>query len=289
MKVAVVIPAAGQGKRFTASQTPGEWSVSKNKIEVDLAGRSVLMRTVELFVARPRVEQVIVAVNPDHIAEFKFRWGDKLGFHGVHIVPGGRAERWQTVHLALDAVEDERCTHVAVHDAVRPLASDKLIERIFEAAMHYPAVIPAVPVHGTLKRISHDEPEEDRCEADPIDAILGSAGKSRTAVRRVVQTVSRADLVEVQTPQVFELGLIRRAYAQVASGELAPAQITDDAGLIEAIGQSVYVVDGEPSNLKITRHGDLELATAVITAREQKKAVAIGKKHLFSSDDGDEH
>ncbi len=279
MKIAVILPAAGLGKRFSEeSQQP----LSASKIELDLGGQPVFMRALSLFMGRADVGQIILAVNPDAMDEFLFRWGERLRFHGVEVVAGGRKERWETVLKALNAVNNE-CTHIAIHDAARPLGSIKLIDRIFEAAVRHAAVIPAMPVSATLKRTAAVEVASD--DADPLDAILGSVGKPAMIVRQVLATVDRSDLVEVQTPQVFEASLLRRAYAQLADGRLDGAGITDDASLIEALGQPVMAVEGEATNFKITRPGDMELAAALVAARGSKEAVSMASKRLFPTDD----
>jgi 2-C-methyl-D-erythritol 4-phosphate cytidylyltransferase len=176
---------------------------------------------------------------------------------GAKLVQGGSA-RWQSVKAALEAVPAE-FTHVAVHDAARPCTPMELLDRTFEAAGKYPAVIPAIDVPDTLKRVSETE-DEDK-EIDPLDAILGGAGKRNTRVRRVEETVDRSQLVAVQTPQVFEAGLLRRAYAQ-AGLETAPP--TDDAQAVERLEEAVTVVEGDPRNVKITRPVDLQVARAVL-------------------------
>jgi 2-C-methyl-D-erythritol 4-phosphate cytidylyltransferase len=275
MKIAVILPAAGASKRFASG------GQQTNKLEQDLVGRPVFLRSVELFLNRPVVGQIILAVNPDTVDEFEFRWRDKLAFHGVTIVPGGKAERWETVLKAIEAIRPE-CTHAAIHDAARPLTSAGLIDRVFEAAAKRDAVIPGVPVAATLKRV---EAVKDDADVDPLDAILGSESKPLVEIKRVTQTVDRRDVIEVQTPQVFELGLLRRAYKQITSAKLTGAGITDDAGLVESLGESVYVVEGESTNLKITRPDDLRLAQAFVQANEQKEAVTIAKKRLFKDED----
>ncbi|MCX5659069.1 MAG: 2-C-methyl-D-erythritol 4-phosphate cytidylyltransferase [Planctomycetota bacterium] len=285
MKIAVILPAAGMGKRF--GQASGAASAADllgagagvSKIELDLAGKPVFVRSIELFAGLAVVGQILLAVNPDAIDDFRFRWGDKAGFHGVTLVAGGRAERWETVLKALAAV-DRSCTHVAVHDAARPLASSRLIDRVFDAAERYPAVIPGMPVNATLKKVVDAEAGND-----PLDAIFGEAGKANAKVRRVVATVDRSDLVEVQTPQVFEIGLLRRAYAQITEGKVTGKGITDDAGLVEALGEPIHVVEGEATNFKITRPDDLKLADAWVRATEQKTRAEIGRKRLFKDDD----
>lgn len=282
-KVAVILPAAGLGKRFAAAA--GDEAPSTSKIEMQLVGRPVFQRAVELFLNRPVVKQVILAVNPDTIDDFKFRWHDRLVFHGVTIVPGGRAERWETVHKALAAVAEE-CTHVAIHDAARPLTSGALIDRVLLAAEKYNAVIPGLSVSATLKRVVAEPPPPE--DADPMDAILGTGGKKTISVRRVVETVDRSTLVEIQTPQVFRVDLLRRAYALITQGRVGGASgpaITDDAGLVEMLGEKVYVVDGESTNLKITRPDDLKLAEAWLTMTEQKQAITSAKKRLFRDEE----
>lgn len=297
MKIATIIPAAGVGKRFAASpQQPSPASPSRSKIELDLAGRPVFLRSVELFLNRPQVQQIILAVNPDAVDQFRLRWGDKLAFHGVQIVPGGRTERWETVMLALQAV-DPACTHVAVHDAARPLASANLIDRVFAAAQEHPAIVPGVPVGSTLKQVEPCEPPADHARSDPLAAILGPDPATRAPAQRVVRTIDRSNLVEIQTPQVFEVSLLRRAYEQLAAASTSakrelsepPPQglrsVTDDASLVEALGEPVYVVEGETTNLKITRPQDLPLATAILEMRKAQSAVATAKKRLFADED----
>lgn len=281
MKIAVILPAAGLGKRFASTSSDNstgnglaDGMAATTKIEADLAGQPVFVRAIELFLGHPAVAQIILAVNPDRVDEFTFRHGDKMRFHNVTIVPGGKKERWETVAKALQAVRDD-CTHVAIHDAARPLTSELTIRRVFEAAVTHNAVIPGLPVSSTLKRTKLHTPP-----SDAMDDILGNAGKMVTELRQVTQTVDRSDLVEVQTPQVFEINLLRIAYRNLVDG----AGITDDAGLVESLGQMVYVVQGDSGNLKITRPEDLQLARAIWQlTHEQSQASA--RKKLFGDED----
>jgi 2-C-methyl-D-erythritol 4-phosphate cytidylyltransferase len=120
---------------------------------------------------------------------------------------------------------------VVVHDAARPLASRRLFAAVIDAvSAGADAAVPGLPVVDTLKRVS------DGC---------------------VVETVSRANLVAVQTPQAFRAGALRTAHAQEGVD-------TDDAALVEAAGGKVVVVDGERRNLKLTLADDLELAQTLI-------------------------
>jgi 2-C-methyl-D-erythritol 4-phosphate cytidylyltransferase len=137
-----------------------------------------------------------------------------------------------------------------------------------------------MPCSATLKRVEV-LPDEAKAN-DPLDAILGDAGRDDTAAQRIIETVDRADLVEAQTPQVFTLELIRRAYARIKPGD---NQFTDDAGLVEALGEPVLVVEGESTNLKITRPADMELAMALTIQRDAASAKDVAGKRLFAEEE----
>jgi len=246
MKVSVILPAAGRSERFGRA----------NKLDEDLGGRPVLMRAVELFKDRDEVIEMLVAAPPDDLAQFRFKYGDRLAFHGARIVEGGRAERWESVKNALEHVSDS-ATHVMVHDAARPAANAELIDRVLQAGAKLEAVIPVMPVTATLKRVSEEAVET--AEVDPIAAkLLGDAGTKGNAARPVVETIDRSNLVEVQTPQLFKHELLRRAYEQ---GDLDGA--TDDATLVERLGETVHTVAGDRFNLKITSPADLALVRKI--------------------------
>lgn len=275
IQVAVILPAAGLGRRFA------EGAGGPSKIERDLAGKPAFLWAIDLFQGRRDVRQILLAVNPDQVETFRFRWAEQLEILGVQIVPGGRQERWETVLRALEAV-DASCTHVAVHDAARPMTAPAMIDRVFSAAHDHPAVIPGVPASNTLKRVGAPQAG---ASADPLDAILG--GAPMPGLQQVLETVDRAELVEVQTPQVFAVDLLRRAYQQIADGTLDGVGITDDASLVEALGEPVMVVEGDSANLKLTRPADAELITAVLEKRQAAAAKDRAAKRLFLDDDED--
>ncbi|MCE7968931.1 MAG: 2-C-methyl-D-erythritol 4-phosphate cytidylyltransferase [Leptolyngbya sp. PLA3] len=255
MRVAVIIPAAGSSSRFN----PDAREAPRSKLDEDLGGKPVLQRTVELFNTRDDVGTIIVAGPHDdaRFQEFQLRHGDKLSLFGITLCRGGKTHRYQTVQAALALVGTDH-THVAVHDAARPATPPELIDRVFDAAAHHPAVIPAVPVDETLKRVGGSI--DTSGQHDPIAAILG-ATSTGPALRPVEQTLPRADLVLVQTPQVFALDLLRRAYTQ------PDLDSTDDAALVERLGERVVVVDGDRRNIKITRPADVRLVRAILGLR----------------------
>ena len=249
MNLTVIIPAAGASSRYTAS------GGVRHKLEEDIAGRAVLYRSLEIFTKRNDVNAIIVAGPHDNDAfeEFREIHGPKLGFYGAKLCKGGKLHRYESVKAALAEVDPD-CTHIAIHDAARPCASQRLIDRVLEAAQSHDAVIPAIAIGDTVKRT---EPVGDAGEIDPLDAILGDQGKVNPSYARVVGTLDRTGLVLVQTPQAFRRSLLERAYAQTDLSS------TDDAGLIERLGEPVIVVEGEARNLKITHAADLDIARAL--------------------------
>jgi len=251
MELCVIICAAGASTRF-----------GSNKLDADIAGRSVLRRTVEVFAKHDRVNHIVVAGPHNDFDAFNDRYGDTLRLIGCTLCKGGITHRWETVKSALEHAPDS-ATHIAVHDAARCCMPADLLDRMLEV-LDSPledgscrqALVPGVPMTDTLKHAT--ESAEAAIEHDPLDAILGDAGKADTSSRIVDRTVDRADLFAVQTPQIFERELLRRAYEQ------DDLNSTDDAGLVERLGEPVHLVPGDPRNIKITTPADLDIARAII-------------------------
>jgi 2-C-methyl-D-erythritol 4-phosphate cytidylyltransferase len=229
---AVIIPAAGKSSRFGGLE---------KKPFASLEGRPIWLRTAELFWSRDEVSKVYIVVAPDDRDDFRGRFGHLLAFANAEVVIGGE-ERFDSVANALARVPEE-VPFVAVHDAVRPLTPVAVIEATFAAARTHGAALPGIPVADTLKQ---------------VDA----------ATNQITGTVPRAGLWQAQTPQVFRRDWLAEAYARRGEAKTA---ITDDAQAVEALGRSVVVVPGSPLNFKITTKGDLELAEAIMKAREAKK------------------
>ena len=252
MELAVIIAAAGASSRYLSS------GGVRDKLEEDLGGRPVLQRTVELFTKRDEAKWVIVAGPHDTYDEFIATHGDKLAMLGVRCCKGGKAERYESIQAALALVPAE-ATHIAVHDAARPATPEAVIDRVLTAARTHAAVIPGIDVADTLKRVGAEPIAAT--DADPLDAILGGVGKTNQRARPVEQTVDRKHLVAVQTPQVFRADLLRRAYAQ------SDLSSTDDASLVEKLGEAVVVVEGDPRNMKLTRPADLAVIRSILGVR----------------------
>lgn len=239
-KFAVILPAAGQSSRFGDSR--------RKKPFVELKGRPVWVRAVEVFANRDDVAQLLVVVSPDDMEYFKDKFQANLAFMTVEIVPGGR-QRADSVKNALARVRAD-IDFVAVHDAARPLIVKQWIDQIFAAAEESGAAIPAIPISSTIKRVENG---------------------------RIAETVSRKKLWAAQTPQVFRRQLLLDAYAKWDGSEA-----TDEANLVERIGEAVTIVEGSPLNIKITTQEDFKMAESLMGALPQEKGLRA--LHPFADD-----
>jgi len=212
---------------------------AEKKVFAKLDGRPLFIRAIECFVNRDDVGQVILAVSPDDLEVVKEKYSANLGFMGVEVVVGGE-HRWQTVCHALEKVKED-IKFIAVHDSARICVTSKMIDQVFEEAARSGAAILAAPLTGTIKSVSSDK---------VVDG-----------------TVQRAGLYEAQTPQVFSRDVLSKAYQSIGEG----TEATDDAGVVEASGHAVTVVEADMSNLKITYPGDLALAGAIAKSRPKPK------------------
>jgi len=230
-RIAVIICAAGASRRFGGR---------RKKPFVDVAGRAVFLRSVELFSNRDDVGQVLLAISAADRELVEVKWGANLKFYNVEICEGG-AERFETVSRALSLVK-EGTELIAVHDAVRCCLKDKWVDECFAKASETGAAILASRVVATLKQVEGG---------------------------RIVRTVDRQRLYEAQTPQVFRTAVLREAYAGLE--KLDKSRISDDAQLVEALGQEVSIVETDASNVKITQASDIAVAEAILASRGKAK------------------
>lgn len=278
MRVALILPAAGRGTRFA-----GVDPVALPKTEHPLLGKPVFQHALDRFAGVAEVAQTILAVAPERLEFFGDMHGESLRFQAVTLVPGGKAERWETVHQALQHADPD-ITHIAVHDAARCLTPLDLIQRVFAAAQQYRAAVPALAVSDTLKR-GGGILSPVRSTTDPADAILGGDAAHAIPAVGIAEDVPRDGLFAVQTPQVFEADLLREAYAAMDPDRTE--RITDDAALVQALGEPVAMVPGDPLNFKLTRPSDAELAEAVLAHRlaEDKRRAAEAVLQAKADDD----
>lgn len=237
---AVILAAAGKSTRFQSKGAKILGTGPQKKPFMDLKGRAVWVRSAEIFDNREDVKQLIISIAEEDMNWFKQKFRPNLAFMQIEIVAGG-AERADSVQKALAHVKSD-IDYVAIHDAARPLITDKWVGELFAAAEKADAVIPAVQVSSTLKK----------------------AGKDL----KIQETVDRADLWTAQTPQVFQRQLLLDAYTQ--RGEFQP---TDEAQLIEKMGHSVQIVEGSPLNQKITTAADFRMAEALLNALPKPKGI----------------
>ena len=243
--VAVIICAAGPGSRFGGQgevlhRNKSALGGLRKKQFVDVAGRGVFLRSVEIFAARNDVKQILLGIPEDDQELVSVKWGVNLKFFNVKTFFGGR-ERFETVSKALELVQGD-IDLVAVHDACRCCVTDKLIEDVIAAAAKSGAAIPACPASATIKEV-----------------------KDRTIIR----TVDRTCLYEAQTPQIFKASLLKKAYAKLDS--LDKSKISDDSQLVEMLGEKVTIVQTDSSNIKITYPSDIAIAEAIIKSRPKPK------------------
>src|SRR5262245_24085753 len=198
---AVILPAAGKSTRFGGRE---------KKPFANLEGAAVWLKTAALFCNRDDVKQLILVISPDDRELVQRRYAANLMFLGVSLVDGG-AERFDSVANALSKLKED-INHVAVHDAVRPCTPAAVIDGVFNAAAKHGAAVPGLAIADTLKRADKQ--------------------------MRITETVSREGIWQAQTPQAFRRDLLIEAYAKRSAVQLP---ITDDAQLVEALGQPVQI------------------------------------------------
>ena len=242
MKLAVILPAAGLGTRMqrnappTSTPTAAEVTGTSRKQFMLLENAPILVHTVRKFVASPLVHDIVVAVRADDIdwvADMLHR--EARGLLGdLRVVAGGNT-RQESVQNALDSL-DADTDLVAVHDAVRPFVDLDTIRRVVEEAQVTGAAIVGIVPVDTVKQVS--------------GAQAGGA--------KVRSTISRERLILAQTPQVFRLDILRRAFDLARQDNFSG---TDESSLVERLEQvEIGVVLGSDRNIKITRPGDMDLA-----------------------------
>jgi 2-C-methyl-D-erythritol 4-phosphate cytidylyltransferase len=240
MAVALIV-AAGRGERLGADRP---------KALVELAGRPLLQWSVDVLRALPAIERIVVALPPGVSAP-----------PGTVGVPGG-AVRSESVRRALAAAGPG--DPVLVHDAARPLLSAELAARVLAAVAEagVDAAIAAAPVTDTVKRVARGGGGRGRSAAKAAGERGAALAEGNSGV--VLETLDRAGLWTVQTPQVFRRAALERALDVPAE---VLAQATDDAWLIERAGGRVVVVAAPRENLKVTTELDLRLAELLLARR----------------------
>lgn len=227
-QVFAIVPAGGMGVRFGGA-------TKKQYLELD--GQPLLARTVKTFLEVGGISRLAVVLPQDDVAEWTDFFKTKLSpqnFSRLLFVAGG-STRSQSVHCGFVALQSNQDDLVLIHDAVRPLVSKNLIEKIIEATQKSGAVIPALPLSDTIKQVTHN---------------------------KIEKTLDRNSLCAAQTPQGFKSELLKKAYQTLP---FESAAFTDEASLVEALGVSVSTIEGEKNNIKITNPLDLNIAKILLS------------------------
>lgn len=227
--VGVIIPAAGSGSRMGGVYKPLE----------KICGKEILYYSLDTFEKSSEVSFVVISAREDKTGEI----GDlckKYNFNKVKRIVVGGKERQESVENAFKCglFDDENVSHVAVHDAARPLFDTEMAKEVFAKALEKGNAVCASKVRDTVKRT-----DEAGCVTDGVD---------------------RDNLWLIQTPQVFEKKLYERALDNAKKKDFLA---TDDSSLVSLLGEKVHLCETPSYNIKITYPDDVKMAGAIIKSR----------------------
>lgn len=217
----VIIVAGGKGLRM-GSDLPKQF--------IPLVGKPVLMRTIEAFYNFDKSINIILVLPLSH-QDYWTQLCEEYNFTIAHKVVTGGETRFHSVKNGLDMVHEGI---VGVQDGVRPFVSKEMIQRCFDAALDFFAVVPVIDSTDSLRLVKAD-------------------GKS--------EIVDRSQIRLVQTPQVFHVDILKKAYKSEYK-----ATFTDDASVVESTGVEIHLVKGEVTNIKITTPLDLKIGELLVNS-----------------------
>jgi 2-C-methyl-D-erythritol 4-phosphate cytidylyltransferase len=230
-RVTAVIPAAGSGMRMGLEE-------AKQYLEID--GKPLLVHTLRTFQECHAVDSIIIVVPEKDVDYCLHQMVPRYQLSKVYKVISGGERRQDSVRNGIEAVADS-CRWVLIHDGVRPFVSTELIEKVIKAARRYRAVITGLPVTETIKRVDSNA--------------------------NVLETIERNDLWLIQTPQIFGREDIHLAHQEALKRGWTEA--TDDAFLVEKMGISAKIIEGEERNIKITTSHDLQVARFLLSTESR--------------------
>ena len=193
---------------------------NKNKLLEIINGKEVIKHTVDVF-EKSSVDKIIICANKSVIDDFKNIFKD---YKKVEIIEGGQT-RQESVYNGLNHCE---CDYVLIHDGARPLITVDLVELCINSVKDRNAVSVMTKTVDTIKEVVND---------------------------KIIRTIDRSKLYNTQTPQAFKYDIIMRAHKKFIG-----QAYTDDAGMVEALGEDVYIVNGSYKNIKITTQNDIDIA-----------------------------
>ena len=220
---ACVVAAAGSSTRM------GEI----DKLMADLGGEPVILRTLRALSASPYIHEITVVTREELLLEIGNLCRDNALTKVTQVLLGGDS-RLDSVYKGVCQVS-KKAKLIAIHDGARPFVTVELIHNVCHAASHCSAAAPAVEVKDTVKRVEGTQ---------------------------VTETLDRATLRAVQTPQVFDADLIRGALQKAIEEKW---EITDDCSAVEKLGGAVHLVPGDEGNIKLTTPADLAAAHAILS------------------------
>lgn len=218
----IIIVAGGKGQRM-GSSVPKQFLL--------LCGKPILMHTIEAFHSYSTSLEIILVLPEEQQTHWK-ELCEEYGFTTPHTVVSGGSTRFESSRNGISVIPDDADGVVGIHDGVRPLVSAAVIDRCYESARENYAAIPVMPLTDTLR-------------------FVGESGCGRN--------VLRSDYVIVQTPQVFDIALAKRAFSLPYK-----ESFTDDASVVEDLGCQVSVVEGCRENIKLTTPFDMKVAEAIL-------------------------
>ena len=205
-----------------------------DKVMAELEGEPMILRTVRTFQTCEAIREIVIVTREDLIIPIM---GLCAGLEKVKAVVVGGSSRQESVERGLNALSD-KVKLVAVQDGARPLITHAVIDRTVRAAHSYGAAAPAIPVKDTIKVVS--------------GGVVSS-------------TPDRKTLQAVQTPQIFDLAMLKGALKKAKEDG---AEVTDDCSAVERLGMSVKIVEGDEKNIKITTPMDLAIAKLLMEGVE---------------------
>ena len=225
-KVTAIIVAGGSGKRM---------GMAIKKQYILLNKKEVLTHTLEVFNKSDLIDTIILVVSEEEIEKVKIEIVEKYALHKVKKIVAGGAERQDSVYNGLMATSEDT-KYVMIHDGARPFIKEAVLKKALEVTLEKEATVVAVPVKDTIKIVDNKE-------------------------NKVIDTPDRSTLWSIQTPQTFTKKLLLKAYEYAKRESLV---VTDDSMLVEAYGKSVYIVEGDYTNIKITTPEDLIIGEALL-------------------------
>ena len=246
-----IIVAGGKGLRM-GGDIPKQF--------LPIGGKPVLMRTIERFHEYSEDLQIIL-VLPQEQQEYWHKLCRKHNFPlpqqggvrgGAYLLANGGETRFHSVQNGLALIPDDAEGVVGVHDGVRPFVTVEVIRRCYEEARRQKAVIPVIPVVETLRHIEGKP---------PLGSVASLCEETSNLKSQTSKTVPRSDYRLVQTPQTFNIKLLKAANRQPYN-----AGFTDDASVVEAFGFDITLVEGNRENIKITTPFDLKIAEVLLNS-----------------------